>query len=125
MASDLNTILKKYLANLGKNEEAAVELTRSIKSWVVQNGEIVRERIESQIDETVVRMGFAKSSEIENLNARIAELENRLKSVSGEKKGRTSKRKKPVTKKSAAPKKVSKSSKTSAAIKSTKKKVSK
>jgi len=125
MASDLNTILKKYLANLGKNEEAAVELTRSIKSWVVQNGEIVRERIESQIDETVVRMGFAKSSEIENLNARIVELENRLKSVSGEKKERTSKRQKPVTKKSAAPKKVSKSSKTSAAIKSTKKKVSK
>ena len=64
MASDLNTILKKYLANLGKNEEAAVELTRSIKSWVVQNGEIVKERIESQIDETAVRMGFAKSSEI-------------------------------------------------------------
>ena len=86
MASDLNTILKKYLANLGKNEEAAVELTRSIKSWVVQNGEIVRERIESQIDETAVRMGFAKSSEIENLNARIAELENRLKGVSGVKK---------------------------------------
>jgi polyhydroxyalkanoate synthesis regulator phasin len=125
MASDLNTILKKYLANLGKNEEAAVELTRSIKSWVVQNGEIVKERIESQIDETAVRMGFAKSSEIENLNARIAELENRLKGVSGVKKDSTSKHKKPGIKKSAAPKKVSKSSKASAAIKSTKKKVSK
>ena len=125
MASDLNTILKKYLANLGKNEEAAVELTRSIKSWVVQNGEIVKERIESQIDETGVRMGFAKSSEIENLNARIAELENRLKGVSGVKKESTSKPKKPGIKKSAAPKKVSKSSKASASIKSTKKKVSK
>ena len=125
MASDLNTILKKYLANLGKNEEAAVELTRSIKSWVVQNGEIVKERIESQIDETAVRMGFAKSSEIENLNARIAELENRLKGVSGVKKDSTSKPKKPVTKKSATSKKVSKASKASAAIKSTKKKVSK
>lgn len=125
MASDLNTILKKYLANLGKNEEAAVELTRSIKSWVVQNGEIVKERIESQIDETAVRMGFAKSSEIENLNARIAELENRLKGASGVRKESTSKAKKPGIKKSAAPKKVSKSSKASAAIKSTKKKVSK
>lgn len=125
MASDLNTILKKYLANLGKNEEAAVELTRSIKSWLVQNGEIVKERIESQIDETAVRMGFAKSSEIESLNARIAELENRLKGVSGVKKDPISKPKKPVIKKSAAPKKVSKSSKASAAIKSTKKKVSK
>ena len=125
MASDLNTILKKYLANLGKNEEAAVELTRSIKSWVVQNGEIIKERIESQIDETAVRMGFAKSSEIENLNARIAELENRLKGFSAVKKDSTSKPKKPVTKKSATSKKVTKSSKASAAIKSTKKKVSK
>ena len=125
MASDLNTILKKYLANLGKNEEAAVELTRSIKSWVVQNGEIVKERIESQIDETAVRMGFANSSEIESLNTRIAELENRLKGVSGVKKDSTSKPKKPVTKKSATSKKVSKASKASAAIKSTKKKVSK
>jgi len=125
MASDLNTILRKYLANLGKNEEAAVELTRNIRSWVVQNSEIVKERIESQIDETAVRMGFAKTSEIENLNARIAELENRLKSVSGVKKESTSKPKKPAIKKSAAPKKVSKSSKASAAIKSTKKKVSK
>jgi leucyl aminopeptidase (aminopeptidase T) len=125
MASDLNTSLKKYLANLGKNEEAAVELTRSIKSWVVQNGEIIKERIESQIDETAVRMGFAKSSEIENLNARIAELENRLKGVSAVKKDSTSKPKKPVTKKSATSKKVTKSSKASAAIKSTKKKVSK
>jgi leucyl aminopeptidase (aminopeptidase T) len=125
MASDLNTLLKKYLANLGKNEEAAVELTRIIKSWVLQNGEIVKERIESQIDETAVRMGFAKSSEIENLNARIAELENRLKGVSGLKKDSTSKPKKPGNKKSAAPKKVSKSSKASAAIRSTKKKVSK
>ena len=125
MASDLNTILKKYLANLGKNEEAAVELTRSIKSWVVQNGEIVKERIESQIDETAVRMGFAKSSEIESLNTLIAELENRLKGVSGVKKDSTSKPKKPVTKKSATSKKVSKASKASAAIKSTKKKVSK
>ena len=125
MASDLNTILKKYLANLGKNEEAAVELTRSIKSWVVQNGEIVKERIESQIDETAVRMGFAKSSEIESLNTRIAELENRLKGVSGVKKDSTSKPKKPVTKKSATSKKVSRASKASAAIKSTKKKVSK
>jgi hypothetical protein len=125
MASDLNTILKNYLANLGKNEEAAVELTRSIRSWVVQNGEMVKERIESQIDETAVRMGFAKTSEIENLNSRIAELENRLKSVSGGSTKSTNKRKKQVIKKSASVKKVNKSSKASAAGKATKKRVSK
>ena len=125
MASDLNTILKKYLANLGKNEEAAVELTRSIRNWVVQNGEIVKERIETQIDETAVRMGFAKTSEIENLNNRIAELESRLKNVSAGMKVPSSKSKKSDVKKSASSKKVNKLPKTSAAVKTSKKKVSK
>ena len=125
MAFDLNTILKKYLANLGKNEEAAVELTRNIRNWVVQNGEIVKERIETQIDETAVRMGFAKTSEIENLNNRIAELESRLKNVSAGTKVPSSKSKKSDVKKSASSKKVSKLPKTSAAVKTSKKKVSK
>jgi len=125
MASDLNTILKKYLANLGKNEEAAVELTRNIRNWVVQNGEIVKERIETQIDETAVRMGFAKTSEIENLNNRIAELESRLKNVSAGTKIPSRKSKKSAVKKSASSKKVNKLPKTSAAAKISKKKVSK
>ena len=125
MASDLNTILKKYLANLGKNEEAAVELTRNIRNWVVQNGEIVKERIETQIDETAVRMGFAKTSEIENLNNRIAELESRLKNASAGMKVPSSKSKKSDVKKSASSKKVSKLPKTSAAVKTSKKRVSK
>ena len=124
MASDLNTILKKYLANLGKNEEAAVELTRNIRNWIVQNGEIVKERIETQVDETAVRMGFAKTSEIENLNNRIAELESRLKNVSAGTKVPSSKSKKSDVKKSASSKKVSKLPKTSAAVKVSKKKVS-
>ena len=125
MASDLNTILKKYLANLGKNEEAAVELTRNIRNWVVQNGEIVKERIETQIDETAVRMGFAKTSEIENLNNRIAELESRLKNASAGMKVPSSNSKKSTVKKSASSRKVSKLPKTSAAVKVSKKKVSK
>ena len=125
MASDLNTILKKYLANLGKNEEAVGELTRNIKSWVVQNGENVKERIESQIDETAVRMGFAKTSEIDNLNARIAELESRLKSVSSEGNERTSRAKKSTSKKSSSSKKVSSLTKAKTAKKVAKKRVSK
>ena len=125
MASDLNTILKKYLANLGKNEELVVELTRNIRSWVVQNGENVKERIEAQIDETAVRMGFAKNTEIENLNARIAELESRLKSVAGEDKKLASKVKKASGKNSSTSKKVTGTSKAKATKKVIKKRVSK
>jgi hypothetical protein len=123
MASELNAILKKYLANLGKNEEAVGELTRNVRSWVVQNGEIVKEKIETQIDEAAVRMGFAKTSEIENLNCRIAELESRLNGVSGE----TNKLKrqpiKSTAKKKSPSKKVSSSSKKAAPAKASRKKV--
>lgn len=125
MASELNAILKKYLANLGKNEELVGELTRNVRSWVVQNGEIVKEKIETQIDEAAVRMGFAKTSEIENLNNRIAELESRLNRVPGE----TSKSKREPTKstakKSSASKKVNSASKKAAPAKVSKKKVAK
>ena len=82
MGSDLISIFKRYLSNLGKNEEAVVELTRNLRNWVVSNGEVVKERIETQIDETVVKMGFVKNSELETLNARIAELESRIQSAS-------------------------------------------
>ena len=123
MASELNAILKKYLANLGKNEEAVGELTRNVRSWIVQNGEIVKEKIETQIDEAAVRMGFAKTSEIENLNSRIAELESRLNGVSGE----TNKLKrqpiKSTAKKKSPSKKVSSSSKKAAPAKASRKKV--
>ena len=100
MAADLNSIFRKYLTNLGKNEEAVVELTRNLRNWAVQTGEVVKERIESQIDESAVKMGFAKSSELEILNSRIAELEKRIadgsKKVSKKKiSGKSTSKKKP------------------------------
>jgi len=125
MASDLNSILKKYLANLGKNEETITELTRDIRSWVLKNGEVLKDRIESQIDETAVRMGFAKTTEIDNLNARIAELENRLQAESVGAKKVISKPNKAPVKKSSTTKKVSGTTKASTKIKLTKKRVSK
>ena len=70
-------------------------------------------------------MGFAKTSEIENLNNRIAELESRLKNASAGMKVPSSNSKKSTVKKSASSKKVSKLPKTSAAVKVSKKKVSK
>jgi polyhydroxyalkanoate synthesis regulator phasin len=123
MASELNSILKKYLANLGKNEEAVGELTRNVRGWVVQNGEIVKEKIETQIDEAAVRMGFAKTSEIESLNNRIAELESRLKSVSGEDNKGKRKSAKSTEKKSSPSKKVSSVSNKAKPVKASRKRV--
>jgi polyhydroxyalkanoate synthesis regulator phasin len=81
MASDLNSVLKKYLETLGKNEASAAEVVKSVRSWVVENGEIAKEKIEKQIEETVSRMGFVKVSDLDILAKRISELEGRAKTV--------------------------------------------
>jgi hypothetical protein len=81
MASDLNSVLKKYLATLGKNEASAAEVVKSVRSWVVENGEIAKVKIEKQIEETVSRMGFVKVSDLDILAKRISELEGRAKTA--------------------------------------------
>jgi polyhydroxyalkanoate synthesis regulator phasin len=78
MATDINSILKKYLAAMGKSEVSASELTKDLRVWVVENGEVVKEKIENRIDETASRMGFVKVSDLDNLLARISDLESRL-----------------------------------------------
>ena len=81
MASDLNSVLKKYLATLDKNEASAAEVAKSVRTWVVENGEIAKEKIEKQIEETVSRMGFVKVSDLDILAKRISELEGRVKTA--------------------------------------------
>ena len=78
MASDINAILKKYLAAMGKNEAGLAELTSNLRGWAVENGEVVKEKIEKQIDDAAVRMGFVKASDLDSLLARISELEERI-----------------------------------------------
>lgn len=83
MASDINAILKKYLSAMGKNEAGIVELTSTLRGWVVENGEIVKEKIEKQIDEAAIRMGFVKASDLDSLLARISDLEERIPTSEG------------------------------------------
>lgn len=78
MASDLNAILKKYLAAMGKNEAGVAELTNNLRGWVASNGEVVKEKIEKQIEEAATRMGFVKASDLDVLLARISDLEGRI-----------------------------------------------
>ena len=78
MATDINSILKKYLAAMGRSEASASELSKEFRSWIVENGEVVKEKIESRIDETASRMGFVKASDLDVLLTRISDLESRL-----------------------------------------------
>jgi hypothetical protein len=63
---------------MGKSDASASELSKDLRSWIVENGEVVKEKIESRIDETSSRMGFVKASDLDILLSRISELESRL-----------------------------------------------
>jgi polyhydroxyalkanoate synthesis regulator phasin len=118
MATDINSILKKYLAAMGKSEASASELSKELRNWIVENAEVVKEKIENRIDETASRMGFVKASDLDVLLTRISELESRLpdsktsKTLKTKRKKVTVKNEKSLTQK--APKKAVKTVKKSA-----------
>jgi hypothetical protein len=125
MATDINSILKKYLAAMGKSEAPASELSKELRNWIVENGEVVKVKIESRIDETASRNGFVKASDLDVLLTRISELESRLPDSKTSKTSKTKRKKvtvkneKSLTQK--APKKAVKTVKKSA-VKTKKKK---
>jgi hypothetical protein len=101
MATDINSILKKYLAAMGKSEASASELSKELRSWIVENGEVVKEKIESRIDETASRMGFVKATDLDVLLTRISDLESRLPGAKTKRKKSTINNEKSPTRKAA------------------------
>ncbi len=126
MANDLFDSLRTYINKVSVNEKSAAEIANSVNAWVRESGEAVRQKIEEEVESTVLRMGFVKRAEFDALAAEVAKLGGKpvgAKSA-GTKKSATKKAtaKKATAKKSAAKKPVAKKS---AAKKSVAKKVSK
>jgi polyhydroxyalkanoate synthesis regulator phasin len=105
MATDINSIIKKYLAAMGKSEASAAELSKELRGWILENSEVVKEKIESRIDETASRMGFVKASDLDNLLTRISDLESRLPDSKSKVKKAPEKSGKSASKSSQGPKK--------------------
>ena len=78
MVNDLSSILKKFLAALEKNEAGVAELTRNLRGLVVENGDVVKEKIVNQIEEGATRMGFVKIADLDKLLERISDLERQF-----------------------------------------------
>jgi hypothetical protein len=86
---------------MGKSEASASELSKEFRSWIVENGEVVKEKIESRIDETASRMGFVKATDLDVLLTRISDLESRLPGGKTKRKKSTVKNEKSPTQKAA------------------------
>jgi BMFP domain-containing protein YqiC len=132
MANDLFDSLRTYINKVSVNEKSAAEIANSVNAWVRESGEAVKQKIEEEVESTVLRMGFVKRAEFDALAAEVAKLGGKpviAKSASA-KKAATDKKatpsgaaaKKSATKKPAAKKTAAKNStvKKSAAKKASK-----
>jgi len=117
MANDLFDSLRTYINKVSVNEKSAAEIANSVNAWVRESGEAVKQKIEEEVEATVLRMGFVKRAEFDALAAEVAKLGGKsvvtkpapkvtTKKSTGTKKATTkaSATKKPATKKSAAKK---------------------
>ena len=130
MANDLFDSLRTYINKVSVNEKSAAEIANSVNAWVRESGEAVKQKIEEEVESTVLRMGFVKRAEFEALAAEVAKLGGNPVVGKSAKKATAKKSaapKKTIAKKAAAKKPVAKKSatKNSTAKKSAAKKVSK
>ena len=112
MANDLFDSLRTYINKVSVNEKSAAEIANSVNAWVRESGEAVKQKIEEEVESTVLRMGFVKRAEFDALAAEVARLGG--KPVAAKSANKAS------AKKSAAPKKAT--AKKAAAKKATAKK---
>jgi hypothetical protein len=94
MAQDLFTSLRNYASKLSGGEKSATEMAAAFKGWLEESGEMIKERIETEIDAAAIRRGFIRQEDLEEILQKLADLEKRSAA-------------KPVRKKSAAPSKKS------------------
>ena len=115
MANDLFDSLRTYINKVSVNEKSAAEIANSVNAWVRESGEAVKQKIEEEVESTVLRMGFVKRAEFDALAAEVAKLGGKpvpTKSA-GTKKATTAKKsatKKPAVKKTAVKKSTAKKS---------------
>ena len=72
MANDLFDSLRTYINKVSVNEKSAAEIANSVNAWVRESGEAVKQKIEEEVESTVLRMGFVKRAEFEALAAEVA-----------------------------------------------------
>ena len=102
MANDLFDSLRTYINKVSVNEKSAAEIANSVNAWVRESGEAVKQKIEEEVESTVLRMGFVKRAEFDALAAEVARLGG--KPVAAKSANKASAKKSAVPKKATAKK---------------------
>ena len=76
MSQDLFSALKNYAAKLSNGEKSPAEIAAALNIWLKESGESLKEKIESEVSQSVAKMGFAKQSDLIKLQKEIDFLKN-------------------------------------------------
>ena len=125
MAQDIFSAFKNYATKLSGGEKNPAELANALKDWLEESGEMIKDRIEVEIEKAGERLGFIRKEELEkiesNFESRIVELEHQIKLLSEVPATKDAKSKAAPAKKKASPaKKVSVNKTASSSVKTKK-----
>jgi chlorite dismutase len=107
MANDLFASLRTYLNKVSDGERTPAEMAAALNNWVKQSGDVLKSKIDEEVQATVTRMGFIKRDEFDELKAAFEEFKKTQSSNATQavKKSAAAPKKKPAAKKSAPQKK--------------------
>jgi BMFP domain-containing protein YqiC len=109
MSNDLFSSLKTYLTKLSDGEKTPQEVAAALNAWARESADTLKAKIHDEVEATVLKMGFVKREEFDQLLARvdaIAPVEKKTASTKkvAAKKAPVKKKAAPVKKKSGAKK---------------------
>lgn len=111
MSNDLFSSLKTYLTKLSDGEKTPQEVAAALNAWARESADTLKAKIHDEVEATVLKMGFVKREEFDQLQARVDAIAPVKKTASTKKtatkKAPATKRAEPATKKAAPAKKKS------------------
>ena len=81
MSQDLFSALKNYASKLSNGEKTPAEIATALNHWLKESGDSIKEKIETEVSQSVAKMGFAKQSDLLKLQKEIDQLKAAKKPV--------------------------------------------
>ena len=79
MAHELLSSLKILLSQIQQGEKNATDVVKNLNTWARDIGELIKDKVEEEVERSVKKMGFVKKDEYRALEVRVQRLETQLK----------------------------------------------
>ena len=78
MASEFISSMKILLEQLQQGEKNASDVMKNFNIWAREIGDLIKDKVEDEVERSVKRMGFVKKDEYKALEVRVQKLEAAL-----------------------------------------------